>query len=150
MMTILCPICGKEDNLVRVPDLMMNSQDNALLEKLKPPPDPATQLPSINMQNEGLGCLGGLFFGAAFLLSVIYSSGLAAAIFGGFTLLITISLILTFIKMLKARSQLKEITPIWEQKMEKWERLYYCSKDQVVFDPKTGKNVPIDEVNNLL
>lgn len=150
MMTIQCPKCGKVDELSSVFELVSNTQDEELAKRLGPPPEPASPMQPISMMNEGLGCLGALFFGGAFFLSITYTSVLAAAIFGVFTLLFTAAFILTIIRMLRARNKLKEILPDWEQKMERWEQLYYCSRDAIVFNPETGEQAPTDEMNTLL
>ncbi|MCJ7625864.1 MAG: hypothetical protein MUO76_20420 [Anaerolineaceae bacterium] len=149
-MTIECPKCGKDDEPVSVFELVSNTQDEELAKKLGPPPEPVSPMQPISMMNEGLGCLGALFFGAAFFLSITYASVLAAVIFGFFTLLFTAAFILTIIRMLRARNSLKEIIPVWEQKMGRWQKLYYCASDEIVFDPESGKYAPVDEMNTLL
>ncbi len=43
----------------------------------------------------------------------------------------------------------KEI-PLWETAMERWNRLYYCMRDDVVFDPDTEASFRPEEMMNYL
>ncbi len=38
----------------------------------------------------------------------------------------------------------------WEKQITKWNRLYLCFRDDIVFDPETGKSVPPQLLNELL
>jgi len=38
----------------------------------------------------------------------------------------------------------------WEVKISKWQQLYYCARNDCVFDPKVGKVLPADRIENLL
>lgn len=38
----------------------------------------------------------------------------------------------------------------WEAKMDRWNRLYYCNRDHVVFDTETGHTAAPEEIENFL
>ncbi len=40
--------------------------------------------------------------------------------------------------------------PIWDEAMANWNRLLYCSRDKVVFDPQINKALPDSAVKALL
>ena len=42
-----------------------------------------------------------------------------------------------------------DILPLWESQMEIWNRLYYCSRDDCVFDPLSGESAIIDQMPSL-
>ena len=43
-----------------------------------------------------------------------------------------------------------QLVKSWEESMRSWERLYYCTRDDCVFDPVTRRSVPLDEMVRLL
>jgi len=44
----------------------------------------------------------------------------------------------------------KQKVEIWKRKMVIWERLYYCYRNDCVFDPVTNAVVPADRMSELL
>jgi hypothetical protein len=40
----------------------------------------------------------------------------------------------------KEKERVAREKPLWRDAMKKWERLYYCERDDVVFDPETHKS----------
>ena len=44
----------------------------------------------------------------------------------------------------------KEYTPIYEKAYIKWDKLYYCFRDDIVFDPETNEFVTADNINSLV
>jgi len=38
----------------------------------------------------------------------------------------------------------------WKILINKWDNLYYCARDDCVFDPASGKSVPADNISALL
>lgn len=51
---------------------------------------------------------------------------------------------------IQLRSEYEEVISEWEQSMIKWNRLYYCSACDVVFDPQTGRCTPPGAVAKLI
>jgi hypothetical protein len=39
---------------------------------------------------------------------------------------------------------------MWEKSMKRWNDLYYCHRDGIVFDPKTGENCEPDNMNEFI
>jgi hypothetical protein len=39
--------------------------------------------------------------------------------------------------------------PAWDRAMETWRNLYYCSRDDVVFDGRTQRTLSNEQLNNL-
>lgn len=39
---------------------------------------------------------------------------------------------------------------VWRSKMSRWEKLYYCYRNDVVFDPDSGKSASAGQLGNLL
>ncbi|MHB8278484.1 MAG: zinc ribbon domain-containing protein [Candidatus Humimicrobiaceae bacterium] len=44
----------------------------------------------------------------------------------------------------------KEYLPIYEKAMLRWNKLYYCFRDDIVFDPETNEHVSADKINDLI
>ena len=40
--------------------------------------------------------------------------------------------------------------PIWQHAMDRWNQLYYCYRDDVVFIPNERRSVPIEQMRNLI
>ncbi len=60
--------------------------------------------------------------------------------------------VLTYLLGLEER--MKEVKanefPIWEKAMGKWDKLYYCERNDCVFDPTTGESQPAGKMKELL
>jgi len=50
----------------------------------------------------------------------------------------------------RSKSRYSREFPVWQAMMERWNRLYYCSRDDVVFDPATGESVGPEALGALL
>jgi len=49
-----------------------------------------------------------------------------------------------------SRTELPEKLRIWNQQINRWSRLYYCYRDDLVYDPETGRSCPPGQMNTLL
>jgi hypothetical protein len=38
----------------------------------------------------------------------------------------------------------------WNDAVARWDRLYYCARNDCIFDPNTGASDPADRIYNLL
>ena len=45
----------------------------------------------------------------------------------------------------KSKKEVHEQIPIWERAMQKWNSLYYCARDDIVFIPNTNEIYSIAE-----
>jgi uncharacterized membrane protein len=43
----------------------------------------------------------------------------------------------------RAKRKAEGKMPAWREAMERWNSLYYCARDGIVFDPETGAVAPI-------
>jgi hypothetical protein len=48
------------------------------------------------------------------------------------------------------RQRYETLTVRWTNALAAWNRLYYCSRNDCVFDPETGRQVPADRIAELL
>jgi len=55
-----------------------------------------------------------------------------------------------FLRVVRGDIQSQKYLPAWDQAMENWRRLYYCKRDNVVFDPQTNKVLSDAAVRSLL
>lgn len=54
-------------------------------------------------------------------------------------------------KQLRSEKQRCEVQrPSWQRAMNRWERLYYCARDDGVFIPGETPFVPIEKIQELL
>ena len=66
---------------------------------------------------------------------------------------IVTALILSFIafqRVVKGDNQSLQYLPVWDEAMESWRNLYYCRRDDVVFDPQTNKTLSDAAVKSML
>lgn len=42
------------------------------------------------------------------------------------------------------------VKEIWNKKMIQWEKLYYCYRNDIVFDPEAGKSAPPEQLESLI
>ncbi len=72
----------------------------------------------------------------------------------GFGVFVLGPLVVVFVvKLLKSIHKRKvglDKYPAYVKALEKWSRLYYCGRDDVVFDPATGASVPIDKCDEFI
>lgn len=140
-----CPLCKQADRARRVSEI---AEDDPLAQRLPPPEAPDAPPPLVGM-NEGLGCLGALFFGSAFILSFAFGSTVGIVIFGAFMLLFATSFTVLLGRHLAARRTLEAQMAAWDARVAVWERLLVCDRDQAVYDPETGEHRPIERQHEL-
>jgi hypothetical protein len=46
--------------------------------------------------------------------------------------------------------EIKEYIPIYEKAIVRWNKLYYCFRDDIVFDPETNVYVSADKIDDLI
>ena len=63
--------------------------------------------------------------------------------------LLVLSLI-AFLRIVQGDNQTLQYLPAWDEAMENWRRLYYCRRDDVVFDPQTNKTLSDAAVKSML
>jgi hypothetical protein len=141
---------------------LSGSSTSQLAFLLAPPPEP---------KEESYSCLltilawfmiiaGGAelyVYVANFLLSGEFH-GVLGGIFGFILFIIFVVMVWGGLKILKARKvhinkereKLQQNIPIWESAMRKWDRLYYCHKHDIAFDPENGETCPSNSLKEFL
>ena len=177
---IVCPECGKDDMVHKVSAIydsgFVTVQNNSplvpygvvdrtltnitpLAQKLAPPPKPtlsgfATISPVVILI---IALVIGLVLFCVLFPSVAWGSGGS----GGsgaeyifecliFILMMAIIGIPWGIYVAKKQKELQPQIAMWEKAISKWQQLYYCSRNDCVFNPDTGKSVPPNRISALI
>lgn len=167
----LCPICTKDDAVQKVTTVVSNGNQNGtisgptgglvysdgkfgyaagysvlngkistdLAKKLAAPEKPFAQV------ELGLGCLY-FFLVIAMMVCAVSLNFVPAAIILAILIAITIPLS----KRPNPEEVLLKQTMLWESKMAVYDRLYYCHRDDVVFDPVNHKYISSKNMSDLL
>ncbi len=147
-----CPVCQQTDQVMRLPVAY-----EAGLTRFGPPAMPVARVPMIKYIIVGFALVTvGVFF-------ILIWSGVGG--YGGWPIAvqiiqvvltlaaIVVALVLSFIafqRVVRGDLQSQKYLPAWDQAMENWRRLYYCKRDNVVFDPQTNKVLSDTAVRSLL
>jgi hypothetical protein len=168
----ICPICGKDDQIQKVMSIVSNgiatsqfqvdgfggrsgsgSASTYLAGRLRPPDPPKpSKTPSI------LFVFGLVGFGpAACLSSTLVSKGIdglssSQVIFTIILAVVDAVVIITGLALaIKDRKAMKYAKDSWSQRMAMtYSQLYYCFRDDRVFDPRNGRNVSPERLIELL
>lgn len=129
---------------------LTGSSQTMLSRKLAPPPKPVPQ-------KKG-GC--GFTLVIVFLVSIGFLgliSGMVAddPLYGLITFFVALLLLMIPISIRvsansKEEDRIEELLPIWENAMRLWQKLYYCQKDDCVFNPETGEYFSVDGLYDYL
>lgn len=94
--------------------------------------------------------------GYTFDFSTIFSPGF---LFNGAFILCTLTLIcivgalvssyMAFQRVVQGDAEATRLFPAWDRAVTIWKSLYYCGRDDVVFDPKTEKVIPDQQLAAL-
>ncbi len=111
---------------------LKGGSQSLLSSRLSPPSKPTAQkIPSAQIGTGiALLCIGILFAFSSVLMAII-------CIFGGITILVW-----CYIAAEGRRIEADSLLPQWEESMARWHRLYYCARDDGVFDPNERVFVP--------
>src|SRR5579864_3884530 len=135
---ISCPLCHLVDQVLSVPSVATN-ETGIVAEKLKMRAKPVYITPwgfwSVSLVIAGLVC------GVIVLLGSLYTSisgGLLTYIEACLIFFVPVALIFWW-KIRTASARRAEVAidlPLWIGEMEQWSKLYYCRRDDTVWDPK--------------
>ena len=145
-----CPKCGNEDQVLTLAEIYEENEQSKLAKKLAPPEIEGSENPPAFGSQQGLGCITAIFFGSFFFISVAKSSKIGSVIFGFFTLIFVVFFLLTLRKGLANRREIVKKENLWVAKMQVWENLSYCKKDNLLFDPDSGEVIPIEELQHFI
>jgi hypothetical protein len=164
-----CPSCRRIDKVEKVTTIFsggivsgatLNESNQSLISRrLAPPEKPSTG----KSCGEGLGMFGLLFLGAVGVSAGIVGTGgiiqglytaaeIPGPFFGFIVGLGAFYGLRLWEQALKKRTEkiITEEIPRWEKAMERWNKLYYCSRDDGVFDLSEGEFVPTQQLMKYL
>lgn len=178
MTTTVCPSCGKDDKIQKVSSIYTNGVSTTqydqpiaiqvdgkmvygtqkqtattltnLAKKLSPPPEPPLPF-------QYNSCGGGIVLFIWMIVAIFGGWFVGSQAFGwneGITMLASVGLFLApiinyFMNVAAGKRKYQELYPDWQRKTVIWSELYYCYRDDCVFDPKKGKAVSPVRMNDL-
>ena len=148
----LCPVCHKADKVKK-----LETAYNEGLERFAPPPMPGKTVSVLRYMVISM-ILVGLFI---FLILVLVGSESFGQGFSfvelvlvlGATASIIAALVLSYIaftKVVRGDQDASKHYAEWDLAMERYKRLLYCSRDNVIFDPQTQRIVSEEELASLM
>lgn len=150
----LCPVCHKGDQVQK-----LQAAYAAGVERLAPPAMPVSTASMSNSIVIGMSIVGvGVFFIIVLIGSESGAFGadisIPLLILVGVTLVaIVIALVLSFMAfqhVLRQDEVSQERFPLWDEALEHYRRLYYCARDNEVFDLQANKTLSEEALASLL
>src|SRR5216683_824521 len=74
---------------------------------------------------------------------------LVVLVIAGIVTTLVLSLV-AFLRVVRGDNQTLQYLPAWDEAMANWRSLYYCKRDDVVFDPQTNKVLSDAAVKSML
>ena len=143
-----CPICHRSD-LVKTTQAAYASG----VSRCAPPEMPTRNISMMPYIGAGVVLIGILVF---IITAIVVSGGMAASFMSIFLSLAVVCIIgvlaLSFYAFQRVVNGDVETTlqfPAWDRATATWRSLYYCSRDEVVFDPKAEKVVSNEQLAAL-
>lgn len=151
-----CPVCNRTDQVKK-----MQVAYNTGEHHFAPPPMPESRASMMKYISISMILVGIVAF---FTLVLLSTNGFAflpadiAPIVAWAQAIITILMIVTALVLSffavreigKGDEEARRRYPVWDEAMANWNRLLFCSRDKVIFDPQTQKVVSDSTVNSLL
>lgn len=136
-----CPVCNQSDQV----KTMQAAYDSGV-GRCAPPDMPTKTVPMLSYIFPSTILVGI----CVFLIIVLIGSGFNMGAIATFVL-VAISLIsiiavlvisyIAFQRVVKGDDEATERFPAWDNALARWGSLYYCARNDVVFDPKTNKTL---------
>jgi len=149
---VLCPVCHQADQVKTVPAAYESG-----VTRLGPPAMPVARVGMINYVIVGFFLVG---FGSFFILVLSGTNGYgswptAVQVTQAVITILAIctALVLSLIALLRVVSgdmKSQELLPAYDQALENWRRLYYCKREDIVFDPQTNKTISDGTLKSLI
>jgi hypothetical protein len=145
-----CPVCNRSDQV----KTLQAAYDSGV-DKVAPPDMPTRH---ISMLPFVFTCA--LFLGLCIFLVIVLIGGLenelpvvGQYILLGITLVCLIATLVisyfAFQRVVQGDAQATVLFPAWDRAMATWKSMYYCARDNVVFDPKTNKTLNNEQLAKL-
>ena len=148
----LCPVCHKADKVKK-----LETAYNEGLERFAPPPLPGKTVSVVRYMVSSMLLVGiFIFFILVLVGSESFGQGFSfveLALVVGATASIVAALVLSIIAFTKVGRGDQEASKHyadWDRAMERYKRLRYCSRDNVIFDPQTQRIVSEEELASLM
>jgi hypothetical protein len=145
-----CPVCSRSDQVKTLQAAYESGVDKAA------PPDMPTK--RILMMPYIFTC--SIFLGLCIFFVIVLIGGLEGKmpvlgqyILLGLTLICLVTTLITsyfaFQRVVQGDAQATVLFPAWDRAMATWKSMYYCARDNVVFDPKTNKTLNNEQLAKL-
>ena len=148
-----CPVCQQTDQVMP----LQVAYETGAEQRFAPPPMPVAKVGMMKSIVVGFGLV---FIGSFIILTFATVGGygnwpqpvqivLVALVIIGIVTTLILSF-LAFQRVVKGDNQTLQYLPAWDEAMEEWHNLYYCRRDDVVFDPQANKTISDAEVKSML
>ena len=149
---VLCPVCHQADQVKKAPAAYESG-----VTRLAPPTMPVA---SIRMMGYIIVCSFLVGVGSFFILVLSGTNGYGSwpGVFQVLQVVVTIAAIVTALalslialqRVVRGDLKSQKLLPAYDEALENWRRLYYCKRDDVVFDPQTNKTISDASLQSLL
>jgi hypothetical protein len=147
-----CPVCHKADQVKK-----LETAYNEGMERFAPPPLPVKKVPIMRYMATSMILVG--FF--IFFTIVLVGSGSFGQSFNYLELAFVIGTLTSIIIALglsyyaftivvRGDQEASKLYPAWDRAIENWQRLRYCARDNIVFDPQSASAVSDAELASLM
>ena len=148
-----CPVCQQTDQVMP----LQVAYESGAEQRFAPPPMPVAKVGMMKSIVVGFALV---FIGSFIILTFATVGGygswpqpvqivLVVLVISAIVLTLVLSF-LAFQRVVKGDNQTLQYLPAWDEAMENWRRLYYCRRDDVVFDPQTNKTISDAAVKSML
>ncbi len=148
-----CPVCQQTDQVLP----LQVAYETGAEQRFAPPPMPVSKVGMMKFVIVGFGLV---FVGSFIILTFATVGGygswpqpvqivLVVLVIAGIVTTLILSLV-AFLRVVRGDNQTLQYLPAWDEAMEIWRRLYYCRRDDVVFDPQTNKTLSDVAVKSML
>lgn len=149
---VLCPVCHQADQVKRA-----STAYESGVSRLAPPKMPVANVGMMGYVSVGFFLV---LFGVFFIFILSGTNG-----YGGWPTFVQViqvaltiaaivaALVLSLIALLrvvKGDMQSQKYLPAYDEALAKWNSLYYCKRDNVVFDPQTNKTISDAALHDML
>lgn len=148
----VCPVCHQADKVKT-----LQAAYNQGLERFAPPPLPGKTVSMLRYMVVSMLIVGICIF---FIIVLVGSESFGPAFSWGELALVLLTLTcivaalilsyVAFTKVVHGDMEAQQRYAAWDSAMQNWNRLRYCARDDVVFDPQTGKTVSQETLSSLL
>lgn len=149
---VLCPVCHQADMVKKVPAAYESG-----VTRLAPPVMPVAHVGMMSFVLVGFFLVG---FGSFFILVLSGVNGYGSWPGALQVLLVVVTiaaictaLILSLVALLRVVSgdqKSQKLLPAYDKALENWRRLYYCKREDVVFDAETNKTISDAALQSLI